>query len=160
MIAQTYISRSSSRLPIFVSHAAAVVIWLLAALQGYAESFRIVVIPDTQWAARKWPHLISNMTTRIADNREKEDIRYVLHVGDMVQVGNSDEEWKNFDTSMRILEEAKVPALARGSSSSRGSLSRWIAPVVPRFGKRGLSIPHSAQTSSSVTPLRVSPRPM
>lgn len=83
----------------------------VAVLQAHAEPFRIVVIPDTQWAAQKWPHLIDNMTRWIAENHEKEAIRYVLHVGDMVQVGNSDEEWRNFDKSMRTLEEAKVPAI-------------------------------------------------
>jgi hypothetical protein len=80
-----------------------------AVIPAYAEPFKIVVIPDTQWAAQKWPDLITDMTKWVAANHEKEDIKYVLHVGDMVQVGGSEEEWQNFSKSMKVLEAAKVP---------------------------------------------------
>jgi hypothetical protein len=80
------------------------------------DAFKIVVIPDTQWAAQKWPNLISEMTHWIVQNREKENIRYVLHVGDMVQLGQSEQEWKNFDYAVRVLEQGNVPfALAVGN---------------------------------------------
>jgi len=87
----------------------ALAVALLATLDVRAESFKIVVIPDTQWAAQKWPDLMTDQARWIVENQAKEDIKYVLHVGDMVQVGSSEEEWKNFDKAMTILEEAKLP---------------------------------------------------
>lgn len=101
----------NSRIPRIARRWAAAALFFVGALQVHAESFQIVVIPDTQWAAQKWPHLIGKMTAWIADNREKENIRYVLHVGDMVQNGGSDDEWKAVDKAMTTLEEAKVPAI-------------------------------------------------
>lgn len=86
--------------------------WALAGLSGLlpaaAEPFRIVVIPDTQWASQKWPELPKKMTEWIVANREKENIRYVLHVGDLVQVGSSEQEWRNIDAAMQVLD-GKVP---------------------------------------------------
>jgi predicted phosphodiesterase len=73
-----------------------------------AEPFRIAVIPDTQWASQKWPELPAKMTDWIVANRDKENIRYVLHVGDLVQVGDSEQEWKNIDAAMSTLD-GKVP---------------------------------------------------
>lgn len=73
-----------------------------------AEPFRIAVIPDTQWASQKWPELPAKMTEWIVANHETENIRYVLHVGDLVQVGSSEQEWKNIDKAMANLD-GKVP---------------------------------------------------
>ena len=73
-----------------------------------AEPFRIVVIPDTQWASQKWPELPAKMTEWIVANRDKENIRHVLHVGDMVQTGSSEQEWQNIDKAMSALD-GKVP---------------------------------------------------
>jgi hypothetical protein len=81
---------------------------LTASLPVAAEPFRIVVIPDSQWASQKWPEVTRKMTEWIAANKEKENIQYVLHVGDAVQVGDSEEEWKNIDAAMSVLD-GKVP---------------------------------------------------
>lgn len=80
-----------------------------AMLPAAAESFKLVVIPDSQWASAKWPELTKKMTEWIVANKDKENIRYVLHVGDSVQTGGSEEEWKNIDAAMRVLDEGKVP---------------------------------------------------
>lgn len=91
--------------------AAALAATLVLAEPLCAEVFKLVVMPDTQWGTQKWPSVINDMTKWVAANKDKENIKYVLHVGDMVQVGNSEEEWKNFDKIMASLEEAKVPYL-------------------------------------------------
>ena len=70
--------------------------------------FRIAIIPDTQWASMKWPDVVMTTTKWIAANCKSKDIKYVLHVGDMVQNGRSDTEWKNFDAAMSVLD-GKVP---------------------------------------------------
>lgn len=90
---------------------AVLVLVLLAGLTpASAEPFRIIVIPDSQWASRKWPELTKKMTEWIVANRDQENIRYVLQVGDLVQEGGSEHEWQNVDAAMRQLD-GKVPYL-------------------------------------------------
>ncbi len=89
--------------------AASLALALLAGrLPTSAEPFRIVVIPDSQWASQKWPELTSKMTAWIAANRDAQNIRYVLHVGDSVQEGGSEPEWRNIDGTMHALD-GRVP---------------------------------------------------
>jgi len=73
-----------------------------------AKPFRLAIIPDTQWASRKWPDVLKTTTKWIADNHESMDIKYVLHVGDMVETGHLDSDWKNFDAAFTLLDR-KVP---------------------------------------------------
>jgi len=77
---------------------------LLSFAQLHAEPFKIAVIPDTQWATQKWPELPLAMTKWLVANQKKENIRYVLHVGDLVQVGSSEQEWKNIDKAFSVLD--------------------------------------------------------
>jgi hypothetical protein len=94
-----------------ILRAAALAITLLAGLvPAAAEPFRIIVIPDMQWASQKWPDLPKKMTEWIVANRDKESIRYVLQVGDAVQDGGSETEWKNIDAAMSVLD-GKVPLI-------------------------------------------------
>jgi hypothetical protein len=79
------------------------------ALHAQAEEFKLVVMPDTQWGVQKWPHVIDDMAKWVSANKDKENIKYVLHMGDMVQVGGAEQEWKNFDQTMKIMEAGKVP---------------------------------------------------
>ena len=72
------------------------------------EPFRIIVWPDSQNATEKWPELIKPMSEWIVANRDKENIKYVLHVGDMVQTGDNEQEWQRFDAGTRPLE-GQVP---------------------------------------------------
>ena len=88
--------------------AALAALWLTALLPAPAEPFRIAVIPDSQCASQKWPELTKKMTEWIVANQEKESIRYVLHVGDSVQTGDSEPEWRNIDAAMSVLD-GKVP---------------------------------------------------
>jgi len=79
------------------------------------EPFRIVIIPDTQWASMKWPGVLKSMTRWIAANRDTMDIKYVLHVGDMVETGRGDAEWENFDAAMSLLDGKVRYILAVGN---------------------------------------------
>jgi tetratricopeptide (TPR) repeat protein len=81
---------------------------VILASQVQAEPYRLVVLPDTQCNSEKWPQQLTTMTEWIAKNQQPLNIKYLLHVGDMVEHGNSEQEWKNFDTSMRVLD-GKVP---------------------------------------------------
>lgn len=100
------------------------------ALGAHAEEFKLVVMPDTQWGIQKWPNVIQDMTKWVAANAEKENIKYVLHVGDMVQVGGAEEEWKSFDKTMATLEQAKVPYLLGVGNHDYDRLSKGKSTVL------------------------------
>jgi hypothetical protein len=93
------------------------------------EDFTIVVLPDTQIYAWKYPELFHAQTRWIAENRKKRNIEYVFHVGDVVE-HNNEKEWKIAREALGILD-GKVPyAIALGnhdigpggSSKTRDSL--------------------------------------
>jgi len=122
--------------------------WLNAAPAFGAKDgeFSVVVLPDTQIYAWKYPELFHAQTRWVAENREKYDIEYVLHVGDVVE-HNSDKEWKIARKAFSLLD-GRVPfAIAlgnhdigpRGSSKSRDTLFGEYFPLVdlkkwPSFG--------------------------
>jgi hypothetical protein len=78
--------------------------------QAQAEPYRLIVVPDTQFASEKWPHLLTAMSAWILKNQAPLNIKYVLQVGDMVQNAGEEVEWKNFDAGFRPLD-GKVPYL-------------------------------------------------
>jgi len=79
------------------------------------QPFRLVVWPDSQWASEKWPEILPVMAQWIVDQRDAMNIKYVLHVGDMVQSGHIEEEWRGFDAAMRVLDGEVPYALAVGN---------------------------------------------
>jgi hypothetical protein len=82
----------------------------LFCLQAHAEPYRLIVVPDTQFASEKWPHLLTATSAWILKNQGPLNIKYVLQVGDMVQNAGEEAEWKNFDAGIRPLD-GKVPYL-------------------------------------------------
>lgn len=67
------------------------------------EPFAIVVLPDTQFYSEKYPEIFTSQTTWIKENKENENIVFVLHVGDITE-HNSKSEWQRANESMTILD--------------------------------------------------------
>lgn len=77
-------------------------------------SWTLVLLPDTQKYSLLYPETFICQTQWIAKNKDKYDIRYVLHLGDITDE-NSDAEWQNARKAMAELD-GKVPyALATGN---------------------------------------------
>ena len=100
------------------------------------EDFSIVVLPDTQIYAWKYPELFHAQTRWIAENRAGYNIEYVLHVGDVVE-HNNEKEWEIARKAFSVLD-GKVPyAIAlgnhdigpRGSAKNRDSLFGEYFPL-------------------------------
>jgi hypothetical protein len=92
------------------------IVWLHAggACGATDEDFSVAVLPDTQIYAWKFPELLSAQTRWIAENRAKYNIKYVLHVGDVVE-HNNEREWKIAREAFSLLD-GKVPyAIALGN---------------------------------------------
>ncbi len=73
-----------------------------------AESFTVVVLPDTQHYSEKYPKTYLAQTEWIAANQKERNIAAVLHLGDITNK-NTAAEWKNADAAMKVLDEAKIP---------------------------------------------------
>jgi hypothetical protein len=108
----------------------ALVVCLLFVVQLRAETYRLVVVPDTQFASQKWPEVLDSSMKWIADNKDAMNIKYVLHVGDMVDSGNDPQQWKNFDAAIGTLD-GKVPYILspgnhdHDSSDGKGALKHF-----------------------------------
>lgn len=77
-------------------------------------SFTLIALPDTQMYAERYPQHFHNQTQWIVDHREKFNIQYVLHLGDITN-RNTPEQWEVAQAALRRLD-GKVPyALAPGN---------------------------------------------
>ena len=81
-----------------------------------AEPFSVVVLPDTQNYAEKFPDTYMAQTQWIRDNVEKENIKFVMHLGDIVQNHNNSEvEWQVADQAHKLLDGAVPYSMAPGN---------------------------------------------
>jgi predicted phosphodiesterase len=70
-----------------------------------AEPFSVVVLPDTQNYAEKFADTYVAQTQWIRDNLEKENIKFVMHLGDIVQHHNdSEQQWQVADRAHKLLD--------------------------------------------------------
>ncbi len=79
-------------------------------------AWTMVVIPDTQYYARKDEDapIFTAMTEWIAANREERNIRLVLHVGDIVN-DNEARQWEHAKQSLSVLDGELPYVLAVGN---------------------------------------------
>jgi hypothetical protein len=66
--------------------------------------FSIVIFPDTQMWSKDAPEVFNAAADWVVTNKEAEDIRFVLHVGDIVNDDEEPYQWVNADTAMSILD--------------------------------------------------------
>ncbi|MEO5797536.1 MAG: LamG-like jellyroll fold domain-containing protein [Rhodoferax sp.] len=86
------------------------------------SSFALAVLPDTQFYSRYATSSESSQYERhygsepyfaqtkwVADNAQKLNIPFLIHLGDVVDQVGKPEQWKVADTAMQVLEVAKIP---------------------------------------------------
>ncbi|MDD5705688.1 MAG: metallophosphoesterase [Kiritimatiellae bacterium] len=77
-------------------------------------SWSLVLLPDTQNYSEQYPGMFAAQTSWIVQNKDRYDIRYVLHLGDLVNCGTA-REWQHAKAAMSLLD-GKVPyAIAHGN---------------------------------------------
>ena len=77
-----------------------------------SEPFSIIVLPDTQiyphdkpgWRNSSRKEVFIQQTTWIAQNTQKENIKFVLHMGDVVHLQDKPYQWANANEAMSILD--------------------------------------------------------
>jgi len=84
---------------------------------GSGTFFTIVTLPDTQGYVEKYPEVFTQQCQWIIDNKDRLNIKFVVHVGDLINIirawGTDDvieAEWINADAAMSLLD-GQVPYL-------------------------------------------------
>jgi hypothetical protein len=95
-----------------------------AAGAGERGPFTVAVLPDTQKYAERYPETFTAQTSWIKDNLEKENIKFVAHVGDVVNQGYKEEQWQNADRSMKLLDGVVPYGIAPGNHDYNGTSRR------------------------------------
>ncbi len=68
--------------------------------------YSMIALPDTQFLSQTFPDIYKKLTQWIVDNQETYNIHAVMHMGDMVNSGNST-QWNNCEDAMYILDSDK-----------------------------------------------------
>ncbi len=68
------------------------------------DAFSVVVLPDTQNYAEKFPATYLAQTTWISKRVEADNIQFVIHLGDIVQNAGVEKEWEAADRAHRLLD--------------------------------------------------------
>lgn len=108
--------------------------------------FTLVMLPDTQRYSEKRPDLFFAQTQWIKENRERENIVFVTHVGDLVQNRSKQpSEWKTADEAMAVLDGVVPYGVAIGNHDydsddgvKKGLATMYLQHFHPdrRFGGR------------------------
>jgi len=93
-----------------------------------AGSWTLAVLPDTQHYSQSHPELFKDQARWIVANKDRYNIQYVLHLGDIVNV-NTAVQWTNARTAMFMLDGEVPYALAPGNHD----FSTLVAPRATLF---------------------------
>lgn len=90
--------------------------------------FTVVVIPDTQYMVMNNGYMgqyLSQFVAQanwIAANKDSFQIKYVAHLGDLVEDGDRPHEWENANIPMSTIEKAGIPY---GIAPGNHDLNEW-----------------------------------
>lgn len=68
------------------------------------SSFSIVILPDTQLYSQSFPDVYTAQATWIRQRVRADNIKFVIHLGDIVQNPELEEEWHNAHRAHQILD--------------------------------------------------------
>jgi hypothetical protein len=86
--------------------------------------YSIVVLPDTQYYAAAFPEIFMRQTSWIVENRDAQQIAFVLHTGDLVDDNSMPSQWTVASNSMHMLDGAVPYVIAAGNHDYRDLADR------------------------------------
>jgi hypothetical protein len=87
-----------------------------------SSRFTLAVLPDTQNYSEFFPDTYLSQTQWLVNNRKERNIRFVSHVGDVVNNGDNRREWQNSQRAMDVLRRDNLPfGVANGNHDSTPS---------------------------------------
>jgi len=72
------------------------------------EPFSVVALPDTQFYSSNHPHIFTAQTRWIVENRERLNIVFVSHLGDVTDAAYEDRQWDHALAALDLLD-GRVP---------------------------------------------------
>ncbi|WP_138495860.1 metallophosphoesterase [Paenibacillus pinistramenti] len=105
--------------------------------------FSFVWMSDTQYYSESYPEIYNSIVNWTALHQSDQNIKYVIHTGDIVNHWNEDTQWEKADLAMKVLDGAKIPygVLAGNHDVGEGSRTgvnyyKWFG--AGRFKKNGV----------------------
>ncbi|MGG0855789.1 metallophosphoesterase [Metabacillus fastidiosus] len=71
--------------------------------------YTFVWMSDTQYYSESYPYIYESLTHWIAKMEAQLKIKYVFHTGDIVNVSTEENQWKNADQFMKVLDDKQIP---------------------------------------------------
>lgn len=101
------------------------------------DSFSVVLLPDTQNYSEKYPDTYVHQAMWIRENAQKENTKFVVHLGDIVQTAEIEKEWVNADRAMSMLDGSVPYSMVPGNhdqNKNKGKLTRETTLYNKYFG--------------------------
>lgn len=121
--------------------------------ESAAEDFSVVLLPDTQYYSEKYPETYVAQAIWIRQQAKEDNIKFVIHLGDIVQTSTQKPEWENADRAMRLLDGIVPYSMAPGNHDmvvrSRNSMlyNEYYSPE--RFADRQWYGGHMGETNDN-----------
>jgi hypothetical protein len=91
--------------------------------------FTVVLLPDTQYYSEQYPETYLAQTRWIASRVKQDNIRFVVHLGDIVDDGRVEKEWQVADHAHRILDGVVPYSVTPGNHDLLGLKGKGKTPV-------------------------------
>lgn len=111
------------------------------------SQFTLVVLPDTQVYSQLYPEIFISQTDWIVENKDKLNIVFVSHVGDVVQSQVVDKEWRAADKAMSLLDGVVPYGLLPGNHDNLAKFNEYFP--YSRYKKETWYGGHYGDTNSS-----------
>jgi hypothetical protein len=117
------------------------------------QSFTVVLLPDTQNYAEKYPETYIAQTLWIRKQLREDNIKFAIHLGDIVQNPTQKPEWENASRAMEIIDGVVPYSMVPGNHdmivASRDSTlyNQFFSPA--RFAGRKWYGGHMDQTNDN-----------
>lgn len=117
------------------------------------KSFTVVLLPDTQNYSEKYPDTYVAQTLWIRERLKNDNIKFVIHLGDIVQTSTKKPEWENANQAMRLLDGVVPYSMVPGNHDmvvkSRDSTlyNEYFSPA--RFADRKWYGGHMGETNDN-----------
>ena len=79
------------------------------------DRFSIVLLPDTQYYSESHADTYAAQTLWIRQQATDDNIKFVIHLGDIVQTATEEAEWKNADRAMQLIDGIVPYSVAPGN---------------------------------------------
>lgn len=97
--------------------------------------FSIAWTSDTQYYTESFPDQYDEQTKWIVDNRDRLNLRYLVHTGDIIDDFDQDWEWEVGDRNMKLLEDNGIPYGVLGGNHDVGAGNGCFADYWNWFGE-------------------------